>query len=351
MGGGMRIVVVGATGNVGTSVVECLSRDERVREIIGVARRQPSWDAPKTRFVQADVGSDDLAPHMEGADAVLHLAWLFQPTHSPLVTWRVNALGSIRVFDAAAAAGVRTVLYASSVGAYSPGYGRTVDESWPTHSVPTAAYGREKAYVERVLDAFEVRHPEIRVVRMRPHFIFKHESASQQRRLFAGPLLPKFLVRPGMLPALPVPAGLRFQALHTSDAAEAYRLALFSDARGAFNLAADPVIDGAALGELLGTRVVAVPRMLLRGALATAWHLHLVPAEPALLDLTMHLPLLDTMRARTELGWVPRYTGIQAMQEMLRGMADGAGADTPPLTADSLGERVQEVASAVGERP
>ena len=81
------------------------------------------------------------------------LTWAFQPTHQPLTTWDINVLGSMNVLQAAADAGVGTVVYASSLAAYSPGPGRHVEESWPTHSIPTAAYGREKAYLERYLDA------------------------------------------------------------------------------------------------------------------------------------------------------------------------------------------------------
>src|SRR3954452_21554808 len=128
-----------------------------------------------------------------------------------MVTWQATAVGSARLFEAAAAAGVGALIYASSVGAYAPGPGRRVDETWPTHAIPTAAYGREKAYVERALDAFELRHPHIRSVRLRPGFIFTREAAEAQRRLFIGPLLPNRLVRPDVLPFVPDVAGLAFQ--------------------------------------------------------------------------------------------------------------------------------------------
>jgi nucleoside-diphosphate-sugar epimerase len=346
----MRIVVLGATGNVGTSLIEALGRDDRVREIVGVARRPPAMETDKTRYVEADVATDNLEPHFRGADVVVHLAWLFQPTHHPMVTWNANAIGSQRVFDAAATAGVGAVVYASSIGAYSPGRGRTVDESWPTNSVPTAGYGREKAYVERVLDAFEARHPEIRVVRMRPAFIFKEDAGSAQRRLFLGPFFPNLVVRPGRLPLVPVPAGLRFQTLHTDDAADAFCRAALRDVRGAFNLAADPVMDGARVAKILGGRAISLPRPLLRTAVAAAWQLHAAPTEPALLDLFLDLPVMDTSRARSELGWSPAHSAEDALREALIGMAEGRGAPTAPLAPDSLPERVHEATTGVGER-
>ena len=349
----MRVVVVGATGNVGTGVVEVLSGDPGVTSIVGVARRLPDWRPPKVTWVQADITTDELVPHFLGADAVVHLAWLFQPTHRPAVTWRNNVEGSVRVFEAVAAAAVPSLVHASSVGAYSPGpKDDAVDESWPTHGVPTCAYSREKAYVERVLDAFEARHPSVRTVRMRPGFIFKRQSAAQQRRLFAGPLLPGKLVRPQLIPFVPDFEGLRLQTLHPSDAAEADRLAVSRPVSGAFNLAADPVVDGTTLARLLGARRLSVPATAVRLGVATAWHLHLAPASPHLFDLAVKVPILDTTRARRELGWEPRLSALDAVAELLEGMRDNAGMETPPLDPRTGGRlRAREFATGVGEHP
>ena len=117
----MKVVVVGATGNVGTSVVEALAADPAVTEIVGVARRIPSsWQPANTRFEAADVRSPEVAQHLQGADSVVLLTWAFQPTHQPLTTWDINVLGGMNVLQAAADARVGTVVYASSLAAYSP---------------------------------------------------------------------------------------------------------------------------------------------------------------------------------------------------------------------------------------
>ncbi|MFJ6940729.1 NAD-dependent epimerase/dehydratase family protein [Streptomyces sp. NPDC101132] len=339
-GHGSRVVVVGATGNVGTSVVGALAGDPSVASVLGLARRVPDWRPAGTRWAAADVdpGGPDLVPHFRGADAVVHLAWRFQPAHDPLTTWRTNVLGSIRVFEAAAEAGVPALVYASSVGAYSPGpKDREVAEDWPTHGWAAAAYCREKAYVERWLDAFERDHPEVRVVRMRPGFLFKRESASQQRRIFAGPLLPGRLVRPGLIPVVPDLPGLRFQVLHTDDAAQAYLAAVVRPVRGAFNLAAGPVVDAGLLAGLLDARVVAVPRGGVRAALAAAFRLRAVPASPDLFDAFLRLPLMDTSRAVRELGFAPRHSATETLAEFLGGLRDAAGMGTAPLQPGRAG--------------
>ncbi|MFI9027853.1 SDR family oxidoreductase [Streptomyces sp. NPDC053560] len=332
-----RVVVTGATGNVGTSVVRVLSEDPGIDEVHCVARRMPRSSPEKTTWTAADIADEeyDLAADFAGASAVVHLAWAFQPTHHPPETWRTNVLGSMRVFEAAATAGVPALIHASSVGAYSPGpKDHKVAEDWPTHGWPDAAYCREKAYLERVLDGFERAHPDMRVVRMRPGFLFKEESASEQRRIFGGIATPAQvgkLARPGLLPFLPDIPGLRFQVLHTDDAAHAYRLAVLGEARGAFNLAAEPPVDMPFLARLLKARTVRMPAAAARAALGTGWRLRLVGASPHLFDAVLGLPLMDCRRAREELGWRPERTATEAVDALLSGLRNASGAPTPPL--------------------
>ena len=165
----MRIVVTGATGNAGTSVVAALARDPRVEEIVGLARRVPRLAFPRTRWVQADVATSDLSDAFRGADAVIHLAWLIQPSRDERALEAVNVAGSRRVFEAAAEAGVRALVHASSVGAYSAGPSdRAVDESWPTGGTPTSFDARHNAAAERALDDVEAARPDLRVVRLQP---------------------------------------------------------------------------------------------------------------------------------------------------------------------------------------
>src|ERR671932_434509 len=221
----MRVVVIGASGNVGTAVLRALAREDRVREVVGVARRVPGTPAPKTTWAQADISRDDVEPLVRGADCVVHLAWLIQPSRDESVTHATNVEGSARVFEATARAGVPALVYASSIGAYSAGpKDRGVDESWPTNGIPTSFYARHKAEVERRLDRIEREHAGMRVVRLRPGLIFKREAASGIRRLFAGPFLATPLLRRGLVPLFPDVERLSFQAVHSLDVGEAYRL-------------------------------------------------------------------------------------------------------------------------------
>jgi UDP-glucose 4-epimerase len=346
----VRVVVTGASGNVGTSVLEALGAEPKVTEIVGVARRLPEVEMPKVGWVAADVVEDPLVPIFEGADAVVHLAWAIQPSRDETLTERINVLGSRYVFDAVDEAGVPALVHASSVGAYSPGpKRRQVDESWPVEGIKTSFYSRHKAAVEEQLDEFEKRSPETRVVRMRPGLIFKSEAASEIRRLFAGPFLPGFLVQKRLIPLIPRVPRLRFQAVHSRDVGEAYRQAVVRDVDGAFNVAAEPEIGVDELCEFFGARSFPLPAGALRGAASLSWKLRLQPSPPGWIDLALGVPMMDTARAREELGWEPSVSSLDALEDLLQGMRHAKGGPTPPLQPTASGPlRAREVATGVG---
>jgi nucleoside-diphosphate-sugar epimerase len=348
----MRVVVTGASGNVGTSLLRSLTSEPAVDSVLGICRRVPKARFARVEWRAADVARSPLEPLFEGADAVVHLAWLIQPARDRAQVRAVNVDGSARVFAAAAAAGVGTLVYASSVGAYAPGpKDRRVDESWPTTGIATSFYSRHKAEVERLLDRFEEEHERTRVVRMRPGLIFKREAASGIRRLFAGPLLPGSLLRPALIPVVPELDRLVFQAVHSYDVGEAYRLALLGDAAGAFNLAAEPVLDPDELARVFEARRLPLPSRLVRAGAALTYKLRLQPSEPGWLDMGLNVPLMDTTRARELLGWEPRHSSTGALRDLLAGLRQGAGLDTPPLEPGGAGPlRARELLSGLGAR-
>jgi UDP-glucose 4-epimerase len=347
----MKVVLTGATGNVGTSAVQALSQSQEIDEIVGLARREPTWAPPKTSWVEADVLSSDLGAIFDGADAVIHLAWAIQPSRDAVTLERINVEGSRRVFEAVASAGVPRLVHASSVGAYSRGpKDREVGEGWPTEGTQTSFYSRHKVAVERELDRFEADNPETRVVRLRPALIFKGEAATEIRRLFVGPFLPNFLLRRGLLPALPRVERLRFQAVHSEDVGRAYLRAVLADVDGAFNIAAEPPLSGEEMAERIGVRSFPVPARVVRRLADLSWRMRLQPTPPGWLDMALNVPLMSSERARTKLGWEPRHTGVEALEELLEGLRQGHGAKTPPLEADSVGARLDDLKTGVGGR-
>ena len=327
--------MTGASGNIGSAVLREVSAKGDC-ELLALARRRPpvphAADQASVEWRSADVSYDDLVPLFTGAGAVVHLAWKMQPTHRPEETWETNVVGTRRVLQAVRDAGVPAVVCASSVAAYSPVFhDDPVEESWQTDGASAANYCREKAYVERLLDGFEVANPDTRVVRVRPAFVFQRSSASEQRRIFGGPMARPGILRRGLLPVLPVPTGLRMQAVHAGDVGRAVEAMVRLPVRGAFNLAGNGVVRRAELGELLGARTVQVPSQVPRSALAAAWTVRAAGVPGTMLDALMRVPLLATERARAELGWAPHHSGMEALGAVVDGLPQRWGSGLPPL--------------------
>jgi UDP-glucose 4-epimerase len=320
---GVKIAITGATGNVGTAVVEALLRRSEVDRIVGVARRKPEWCPDQVEWIAADIAVDDLDRPFNGCDVVIHLAWQIQPNRDRDVSWRTNVLGTERALIAADRAGVKRFVHASSVGAYSPAApGTVVDENWPTHGIPQLGYSWQKAYVERMLDAFE-QSSAVAVARMRPALIFRHDVAHEIRRLFLGRLAPTALLGPWarrIVDALPT----QFQVVHSFDAADAYARVALSQESGAFNIAAAPT-----LGSPISSKWL-VP--VAHNVAAIAWKLRAVAAEPGWVDLALRAPVMDTSRARSVLGWTARHSAHDVIAELLSGFHDGGRFATPPLS-------------------
>lgn len=327
----MRIAITGASGNVGTALLRRLSSSED--ELVAISRRRPPAEDPYDRaeWHTIDIGQpgarEQLQQAFAGADAVVHLAWLIQPTRERQVMRRVNHDGTAAVRDAAVAAGVAHLVHQSSVGAYSPGPGRWVDESWPTGGVASSTYSVDKVAAERLVDAAEDK---LLVTRVRPALIFQDDAASEVARYFIGPLLPRIVVRRGLMRLAPLPAALAFQVVHADDVAAALELVLRRRAGGGFNVAAGPLIDRGAWREVFGGVGPAVPPRVLRAVASATWHARLQQTEPGWIDLAAAVPHLRTTRLE-EFGWTARHDARDVLGGFIDAMGRGAGHTGPLL--------------------
>ena len=340
----MRIVITGASGNVGTALLRHLAVAAPDWSLVGLCRRPPSPGEPaydRVSWVRCDIAdpasSAVLKEVFTGADAVVHLAWALQPgPRDEAVMTAINVDGTNRVFLAASDAGVAHLVHASSVGAYSPGpKDRPVDESWPTDGVPGSLYSAQKAAAEHALNRLE-RSPGAPVVtRMRPGLIFQQDAGSEVARYFLGPLVPTRLLGVRRAPVLPLPDEFVFQGVHASDVADACWRVLDQRAGGAFNLAAPPVMTPERVAEVLHARRLRARTSRVRRVVALTWRLHLQPTDPGWVDLAASAPVMDTTRARDELGWVPHQDARAALAEILTGIGKGAGTASPVMAPRS----------------
>jgi UDP-glucose 4-epimerase len=328
----MRIVVTGASGNIGSAFLRRLKGGPH--EVVGVSRRVPEEQAPPvTTWVAADLTDDRCLPALheafEGADAVVHLAWGFQPSHDLGYLEELGVGGTRRVLHSVAAAGVPHLVHMSSVGAYSPKQDdEPVDESWPTDGVQSSPYSSHKAAAERLLDAHEAAHSTL-VTRLRPGIVGQRSAGSALLRYGVPALIPAKAL--GLVPVLPLDRRFVVPMVHADDVADAIARALEHRAAGAFNLAADPPLTTARIAEALGAKPLHVPSAAVRAVVAGAWKARLQQVDPGWVDLGFAVPLLDSSRASRELGWSPTVDAMTVLRETLHGMRDAASDRTPVL--------------------
>ncbi|HJX43532.1 MAG TPA: NAD-dependent epimerase/dehydratase family protein, partial [Geodermatophilus sp.] len=170
----LTVAVTGPTGTFGEGLVPLLQDDDRVRRVVGIARRpfDPAargWT--KMTYRQGDVrDAGALREAFAGADAVVHLAFLITGNAGRQATRAINVDGTLNAFRAAAAAGARRFVYASSVAAY--GFHRDnpvgMTEEWPVRPAARLFYAQEKAELERLLQAEARAHPQIALYLLRP---------------------------------------------------------------------------------------------------------------------------------------------------------------------------------------
>src|SRR6185436_101790 len=295
----MRVAVTGGSGQLGTVVLRRLIDERSVRGIVSLDLRPPAAGAPKLTAVSADVRDPGLARHLAGCDALVHLAFVVTRYLPRPEVDAINVEGSKNVFRSAAAAGMRKIVYTSSVAAYGlvPGHPVPIVETTPRVFQPDFAYAATKFQVEAFLDEFEREHPEVAVVRFRPGIFFgpgmDHAIGKSLRR--------GVFFEMGTSP-LPV--------VWNEDVAEAIVLALKQDVRGAFNLTADAPLTSRQLADAGGLRLLRVPprtRKAMARAVGVLGRLRIVePIDPAWADSTDAAMIASSARAHAELGWRPR---------------------------------------------
>jgi UDP-glucose 4-epimerase len=351
----MRIAITGASGNIGTALLRRLGPEH---QLVGVARRIPAGGAPYDRVSWHSVDLADpgaagaLGTAFAGVDAVVHLAWGFQPSHDVEYLRRLGVDGTAAVLQAARAAGVRHLVHMSSVGAYSAAPGRRVDEAAARDGIASLAYSQHKAEAERLLDGYQrdassaarAGEQAMAVSRLRPGFVVQPDAASALLRYGVPGYVPARII--SLLPVLPLDRKLSIPVVHADDLADAIARVLERRAEGAFNFAAEPPITRDDVAAALGARPLQVPAKALSVLAGAGWRARLQPLDPGWIDLAFSVPLLDTTRARTELDWTPSVDAREALTQTVRAMAHRQGGGSPVLRVRSGLDQLRKLLSS-----
>ena len=322
----LTVAVTGPTGTFGLALMPLLQQDDQVGRVIGIARRpfdpaQHGWT--KMEYRRGDVRDvDALRTAFAGADVVVHLAFLIL-SGARETTRAINVEGTLNAFRAAAEVGAKRFVYASSIAAY--GFHRDnpigIQEDWETRPADRLFYAQEKAELEHLLQQEATQHPGTALYLLRPPIVLGPDAVGAKLSIpdvlaplvrGAGAALRRLPGLPALVPTLPL------QLIHQEDVAEALRLCVLgAGPPGAYNIAADDVVTAADIARELGLRVVPLPGAPVAAAARVVSRFRYLPSGAQWVEALSHPSIMDTTKAKDELGWSPRYSAIESLRSTI----------------------------------
>jgi nucleoside-diphosphate-sugar epimerase len=191
----LTVAVTGPTGTFGAGLVPLLQADDRVKRIVGIARRpfdpaERGWT--KMEYRRGDVRDPSaLREAFAGADVVVHLAFLITGNASRETTWGSTSTARSTSSAPPRPPAPRRFVYASSVAAYGwhPDNPEPIREDWPVRPAARLFYAQEKAELEQLLGAESATTPGLALYLLRPPIVLG-PNAVGAKDLLPGPLAP-----------------------------------------------------------------------------------------------------------------------------------------------------------------
>lgn len=333
----LTVAVTGPTGTFGFGLIPLLEAEPRIRKIAGIARRPfdpaaQGWK--KMEYRRGDVRDQDvLRQAFEGAEVVVHLAFNLTGTGSARTIREINVDGTLNAFRAARDVGAKRFVYASSVAAY--GFHRDnpvgMTEDWPVRPADQLFYAQEKAELERLLMEECRRAPGPDLYLLRPPFVLGPHAVGAKEAL-SSPISRagvRAIEAARQLPVpVPVPApDVQVQFIHEEDVGQALlKCVLGEGPPGAYNIAGEGILSGTDIVRELGFQPVPIPGRVVHGAARAAASLtgpSFVPPALEWIEAVSHPAIMDTAKAQAELGWRPKYTGLEALRETISSARSG----------------------------
>jgi len=310
----MRYVVTGGSGYIGSRLVDLLARREDTERIVICDLVPPRGGyVPGTEFERVDVrdrGGVRATLERARPDALVHLAFVLNPSHDERLMYDVDVNGTHNVLEAAAAVGTEHVLAISSAVAYGafPDNPVPLTEDDPVRGVAGFSYARDKTESDRVCQLWAARHPERAMTIVRPCIVF-------------GPNVNNYLVRLWTKGPFAVDAGnldSKLQFVHEDDLVEAVSALLLGRHAGAFNVAGDGLMTLRESADLVGMRIRRMPLRGYRALVRAMWAARLSEAPPGQIDFALHPWIVSAEKLKRTTGWAPRHTTRETFELTMR---------------------------------
>ncbi len=309
----MRYVITGGAGYIGSRLVDFLSRRSDTEKIVVCDIASPRGYVPKTEFERVDVRDRDaVRATLERAkpDALVHLAFILNPSHDETLMYDIDVNGTHNVLEAAAAAGTQQVLVTSSGVAYGafPDNPVPLTEEDPVRGVAAFSYARDKTESDRICQLWAAEYPERTMTIVRPCIVFGPNVNNYLVRLWTKQ---PFAADPGTLDN-------DIQFVHEDDVVEAITELLVGGHGGAFNVAGDGLMTSRECAEMIGSPIRRMPVRAYRGLARTMWNIRLSEAPPGSVDFALYPWIVSNEKLKRETGWSPRYTTRETFEITMR---------------------------------
>jgi UDP-glucose 4-epimerase len=320
------VALTGAFGFLGRGLLARLEADPGVERILALDLKPPPGTLRKTRFVQIDLTrprcDTQIAEALRegGVDTLVHLALLYNPIHNNAYAHEVEAIGTLQLLGAASAAGMSSLVLASSTALYGPHPDNPnyLSEDHPLRPPGQSRFLSDKLEVERQFLSYAEQHRDCRVCVLRFAALLGPSVKNPATRLLARRIVPTLM---GYDPLM--------QFLHEDDALQALTLAVLAGPAGPLNIAPPGVLPLSSILLLLGRTALPLPSPAADAAMRLLWSGMGVGTPPSWLDYLRYLWVADGSRASRELGLHYRFTSRETVlafgRTLLAATAEGAG--------------------------
>jgi len=306
----MNILLTGSASHLAKVLLPQLCNHDGIKSIIGIDLKKSHFFHPKFKEIIADIRDKNLEKHFENVDQVIHLAFIVLRSNlkkqrkNRTLIYDINVNGSLNIINLANIAKIKKFIHMSSAVVYGPqSYSNaTYCENTSRQNFTNFAYAEDKNTVEDEIEKIETTS-NMQFIRFRPHVIVGHHCQPFLRHLIKQPFYPK----------LPNPQPL-IQCVWENDVAQAIILALFSNAEGTFNLAANNPVSFKDIIRL-NKIALSIPHPLIKVLHNFSWKLTGIFEEPGWLNATQHSLILNTNKATKVLKWRPSIDAITCIKQ------------------------------------
>jgi UDP-glucose 4-epimerase len=311
---GRRVLITGVGSQVGSLLAAQLERDPDVEYVAGLDTRRPRLPLDNTEFIDADIRDPRIGRLIPstGVDTIVHEQIVRQP--GPRMSSRamhdVNVIGTLQLLAACERVPtLRTIVVRGSAGVYGaePQAPQFFNEEMATLFPLRTRFQRDVAEIENYFETYSRRHASVSCTMLRYQPAIGPGLRTQITRYLSQPVCPTYM---GFDP--------RIQLVQIDDALEAIGAAVRNPVPGAVNVAGPGTIGLARMIRLAGKRALPIAAPLFGAVTSTGQRLGLDTQSEDFQRLLRYGRGVDTRRLTDEVGYTPRYSTVDAVEDWAR---------------------------------